>query len=219
MDMDTLSIFPQRREVDGNTINESPCIKVFEQTLNLVDCAYLINRSSPYLQRAGVIDPDGDQAGQVSDVRTNMSTHLPFHIVDCISRYAELKIGTQVTESLDHSEPMSILRYQKGQKYVPHFDYFDPRLKVSSALLKNGGQRTASAITYLSAPALGGGTSFPKLDLTIPAKTGDTLWFENCDQNGNIDPRSLHAGDVVEEGEKWVVTKWYRQRKTDYLLL
>ncbi len=52
-----------------------------------------------------------------------------------------------------------------------------------------------------------GGTSFPKLDLTVPSRAGRTLWFRNCDDQGAIDRRTLHAGDTVRRGEKWVVTK------------
>jgi prolyl 4-hydroxylase len=85
--------------------------------------------------------------------------------------------------------------------------------------MEDGGQRTASAVTYLAAPSKGGGTSFPNLDLTVPAAAGSTLWFRNCSADGQVDERSLHAGDTVEEGEKWVVTKWFREGPTRYLQL
>ena len=115
------------------------------------------------------------------------------------------------------SEPMSILCYAPGEYYRPHVDFFDPKLKVSKQLLQDGGQRTASAVTILTAPSQGGGTSFPRLNLTVPAVTGGTLWFRNCDVGGQVDERTLHAGDTVEKGEKWVVTKWFREKPTRYL--
>jgi prolyl 4-hydroxylase len=43
------------------------------------------------------------------------------------------------------------------------------------------------------------------------------LWFRNCFADGQVDKRSLHAGDTVEAGEKWVVTKWFREEPTPYL--
>jgi prolyl 4-hydroxylase len=112
---------------------------------------------------------------------------------------------------------MSILRYAPGEYYRPHVDYFNPRLDVSKDFLQDGGQRTASAVTYLTAPTAGGGTSFPKLKVTVPPVAGGTLWFRNCLENGQIDERSLHAGDTVIDGEKWVVTKWFREKPTQYL--
>ena len=153
----------------------------------------------------------------VSDVRTNMSTYLPFGVVDIIARYIELKIIRETGEDLMSSEPMSILHYAPGQYYRPHVDYFDPKLTVSKGMMDDGGQRTASAVTYLRAPTAGGGTSFPRLNLSVPALAGSTLWFRNCREDGQVDDRSLHGGDPVEQGEKWVVTKWFREKPTKYL--
>jgi prolyl 4-hydroxylase len=164
-----------------------------------------------------VIDPDGGKDGMVSRVRTSQSTYLPFSLVDLIGRYIELKIIAASGERLDASEAMSILRYAPGEFYKPHVDYFNPNLPTSAELLEDGGQRTASAVTYLAAPDAGGGTSFPKLRLSVPAIAGNTLWFRNCHADGRIDERSLHAGDTVDDGEKWVVTKWFREEPTRYL--
>jgi len=213
------SLYPDRPPVDHRIVSEDPAIAVFEKVLGVVDCAYLVHVARPYLTRANVIDPTSRNGGMVSDVRTNMSTYLPFGLVDIISRYIETKITRETGEDLNYSEPMSILYYSPGEYYRPHVDYFNPNLKVSKELLADGGQRTASAVTYLIAPSAGGGTSFPKLGLTVPPSAGSTLWFRNCLAGGQVDDRSLHAGDPVEQGEKWVVTKWFRQQPTRYLEL
>lgn len=209
-------LYPQERDPQEETVCEDPPISMFSGVLNVIDCAYLIFVSTPRMERANVIDPRSELDGMVSDVRTSMSTYIPFHLVDILSRYIELKIIQQTGEDLLLSEPMSILRYAPGEYYKPHVDYFNPKLKVSDGLMEDGGQRTASAVTYLSTPGAGGGTSFPKLDIKLPAAAGNTLWFRNCDDDGDIDTRSLHAGDTVEAGEKWVVTKWFRQQPTHY---
>lgn len=213
----SFSLYPDAQSVDHQVLCASPAITLFKDVLNVVDCAYLIFLSRPYLKRADVIDPGSQKGGMVSQVRTNMSTYLSFGMVDIISRYVELKIIRETGENLMSSEPMSILHYAPGQYYRPHVDYFNPKLAVSKGLMEDGGQRTASAITYLAAPSAGGGTSFPKLDLTVPPSAGSTLWFRNCLDNGQVDDRSLHGGDPVEQGEKWVVTKWFRAGPTRYL--
>jgi len=216
---DDFPLFPQASSDTPQELSTDPAIRVFENVLDPVDCAYLMFHSRPYLKRAAVIDPDGGSDGKLSKVRTNLSTYIPFELVDIICRYVELKIIGDVGEELACSEPMSILCYAPGEYYRPHFDFFNPRLDVSKDFMQDGGQRTASAVTYLIAPTAGGGTSFPELDLTAPARTGATLWFRNCFENGEVDKRSLHAGDTVEAGEKWVVTKWFREKPTKYLQL
>lgn len=210
-------LFPSEKSAEEQTYSTDPEISVFNDVLDAMDCSYLIFVARPYLQRAAVIDPVGDKSGMISQVRTNQSTYIPFELVDIISRYAELKITKETGENISHSEPMSILCYGPGEYYRPHFDFFNPNLDASKELMEDGGQRVASAVSYLRAPSKGGGTSFPELNLTVPAENGATLWFRNCLANGDIDKRSLHAGDDVEAGQKWVVTKWFRERPTQYL--
>jgi len=213
----SFALFPTLRGADQEGFSSDPPIRLFRDVLNEIDCAYLVYLSRPYLMRAAVIDPAGDRSGMISPVRTSMSTYLPFEIVDIIGRHIELKIILETGEDILSSEPMSILRYAPGEYYRPHVDYFNPRLDVSKEFLQEGGQRTASAVTYLVAPSAGGGTSFPNLDVTVPPAAGATLWFRNCLSSGEIDERSLHAGDTVIDGEKWVVTKWFREKPTQYL--
>ena len=211
-----VGLYPAGDANHRQDINTEPAIAVFDNVLDPGDCAYLVNLSRPFLRHSDVIDPDSQQDGMRSDVRTSSGTFLPVEVVDIIARYIELKIVQAVGEDLARSEPMSILRYEPGEYYRPHYDYFTPELNVSAGLMEDGGQRVASAVTYLSVPAEGGGTSFPELDIAVPPALGATLWFRNCDTDGNPDPRSLHAGDTVTQGEKWVVTKWFREESTHY---
>jgi len=211
------TLFPEQGNIHRQLLNSDPEIALFDGVLDIIDCAYLIFTSRPHMKRADVIDPGSKKGGMVSDIRTSMSTYLPFGLVDIISRHIELKIISATGENLALSEPMSILHYTPGQYYRPHVDYFDPKLTVSKELLEDGGQRTASAVTCLLAPAVGGNTSFPRLNLSVPPSGGSTLWFRNCFKDNRVDDRSLHSGDPVEDGEKWVITKWFRERPTRYL--
>jgi len=71
-----------------------------------------------------------------------------------------------------------------------------------------GGQRIASVVMYLNTPEEGGGTGFPHIGLTVTAMRGSAVYFayETGDQ------ASLHAGLPVIKGEKWIATKWLRER-------
>ncbi len=218
---DALADIPLRPPREAGTVtsvNESPAVRVYKNVLHPVDCTYLARLSEPRLVRAQVIDPNDRSRGQVSNVRTSSGTYLPPEVVDFISRYIELKIVYSVGESLERSEPMSILRYGVGEYYRPHFDFFKPDLDVSVRLMQDGGQRTSSAVTYIGVPEQGGGTGFPELGFSVPAELGATLWFRNCHDDGQVDERSLHAGEPVEAGVKWVVTKWFRERSTRYFM-
>jgi prolyl 4-hydroxylase len=75
-----------------------------------------------------------------------------------------------------------------------------------------GGQRVATLVIYLNEVAGGGDTVFPRIGLAIKPRSGCGVYFEYCNAAGELDERCLHAGAPVSNGEKWIATKWLRQR-------
>jgi len=61
---------------------------------------------------------------------------------------------------------------------------------------------------YLNTPEEGGGTAFPRIGLTVTAMRGSAVYFAY----DSGDESSLHAGLPVLKGEKWIATKWLRER-------
>ena len=43
-------------------------------------------------------------------------------------------------------------------------------------------------------------------------RRGDALLFYSLHHNGSVDGRALHGGCPVVKGEKWVATKWIRDK-------
>jgi prolyl 4-hydroxylase len=77
--------------------------------------------------------------------------------------------------------------------------------------LKRGGQRVATIIMYLSEPEKGGGTTFPDVRLEVAPKRGNAVFFSyDC---AHPSSKSLHGGAPVIAGEKWIATKWLRERE------
>ena len=54
----------------------------------------------------------------------------------------------------------------------------------------------------------------PQCDIGLKYKPrmGDALLFWSQKPDGSLDARALHAGCPVVAGEKWVATKWLRDR-------
>lgn len=57
-----------------------------------------------------------------------------------------------------------MLRYQHGQKYDPHWDYFIDNVNGRP---ENGGQRILTVLMYLSDVEEGGETVFPSADQKV----------------------------------------------------
>jgi len=65
---------------------------------------------------------------------------------------------------------------------------------------------------YLNTAEGGGETHFPEVDLKVTPIQGDAILFFNVHPDGECDRQSLHASLPVTTGEKWVATKWIRER-------
>jgi prolyl 4-hydroxylase len=77
----------------------------------------------------------------------------------------------------------------------------------------DGGQRFASFLIYLNTVEAGGETRFPKLNISVKPIAGRALYFRNLYFNGTEHQLSLHGGDPVLKGEKYLATKWMRMNQ------
>jgi prolyl 4-hydroxylase len=75
-----------------------------------------------------------------------------------------------------------------------------------------GGQRVGTFLIYLNDVPLGGETVFHKVGLSIVPKKGTAIYFHYANSRGQVDRLSVHSSIPVSQGEKWVATKWIRER-------
>jgi prolyl 4-hydroxylase len=178
---------------------KTPTIAAIDGVVTPEECLSVIAHSREKLERSVVATDDG----LVTDKnRTSHGTWVPH------SDFSEItqRISDIAAIPLERAEQINVLRYQKGQEYKPHYD------GLSGKHLENGGQRLLTAMVYLN-NAVGGGTAFPKLNLLIGSIGGRLLMFGNVDDNNQPHELSLHQGLPPHEGEKWVMTLWFREKK------
>lgn len=201
---------PPMVTVDGRSIMvsaclENPVLRVLHNVLDDDECDALIELARPRLKRALTVDASGKQ--QIDDART--SSGMFFHIAETpLVQTIEHRIAKLLDLPVAHGEALQILNYKPGQQYEPHQDWFDPAQASYAPVTRIGGQRVASVIMYLNTPEAGGGTHFPYAGLTVAAQRGSAVYFAY--ETG--DKQALHAGLPVERGEKWIATRWLRER-------
>ena len=145
------------------------------------------------------------------DVRTSYSCNLNAYdplIVEINERIADM-LGIDKI----HGEPLQGQRYQQGQRFREHADFFYVDVPYWKDYEPHGGQRTWTAMIYLNQPERGGATGFKYLDLAVAPLTGRMLIWNNMALDGSPNPWTLHEGMPVEAGTKYIVTKWYRERQ------
>lgn len=189
---------------------DNPRVMVFEHFLSEDECDTLIALSQNKMLDSRVLDPASGEFVLHAE-RTSRGTHFE-HQSNQVVTDIENRINTLFGFCVAQQEAMQILHYAVGGEYKPHYDFFPPSEAGSEGAIKAAGQRLATLIMYLNTPEQGGGTSLPNVGLTVTAKKGNAIYFENIDPLGQPNPQSLHAGMPVLAGEKWIATKWFRER-------
>ena len=108
------------------------------------------------------------------------------------------------------SEPLQGQRYDPGQYFKEHTDWFAPGTDEFATHTQPGGQRTWTVMIYLNTVSQGGQTCFKRLGRCFTPVQGLALAWNNLMADGTPNHFTLHEAMPVEEGSKWVITKWFR---------
>ncbi|HEY8049759.1 MAG TPA: 2OG-Fe(II) oxygenase [Ramlibacter sp.] len=186
-----------------------PRIVVFGGLLSDEECEQLIGFARPRLARSLTV---ATQSGgeEVNADRTSNGMFFQRGENELVSRIEE-RIGRLVNWPVENGEGLQVLHYTPGTEYKPHYDYFDPASPGTATILRRGGQRVGTVIIYLGEPEKGGGTHFPDVHLEVAPKRGNAVFFSY--ERPHPATKSLHGGSPVLAGEKWIATKWLRERK------
>lgn len=131
---------------------------------------------------------------------------------DSIVKMVERRICDLIGIDLSWGESVQGQRYQPGQEFKDHCDWFDTTSNYWQEEIGRGGQRSWTAMAFLNEVDEGGETIFPHLEVQIPPQTGALLLWNNALPDGSPNPNTLHAALPVVNGVKYVVTKWFRTR-------
>jgi prolyl 4-hydroxylase len=198
------------REIHMLLALTAPRIILFGNLLSSDECDEMVKLSRGKLERSSVVNNETGSY-DVHPHRTSYGTYFNRGENELIRRL-ENRIAELVQFPLENGEPIQILHYERGGEYKPHFDYFDPKQPGNEQVLTQGGQRIATLIMYLNDVEAGGSTVFPEVGIDVLPRKGNAVYFAYCAENGVLDPRSLHGGSPVGGGEKWIATKWFRER-------
>jgi len=111
------------------------------------------------------------------------------------------------------AEPLQGQRYDPGQYFKAHTDWFTPGTAEFEEHTRVGGQRTWTLMVYLNAVELGGETLFERVGRAFTPVPGLALAWNNLHADGSPNHATLHEAMPVERGRKYVITKWFRMER------
>jgi prolyl 4-hydroxylase len=144
------------------------------------------------------------QSAEITEHRTSSSA-VPANIewlYDRVIDYVKQHIPDVTRSCID---PIQFTRYSQGQQYIPHWDYFN-NIHADTHVTPD---RRATVIIYLNDSFTGGHTAFPNLNITVRPQAGSALFFR-YDYDSTVKSLTLHSGEPVVKGVKYIATAWIR---------
>ena len=186
-----------------------PRIVVFGNLLSAEECDALIAAAAPRMARSLTV---ATQTGgeEVNDDRTSDGMFFQRGETPLLQGIEE-RIAKLLNWPIENGEGLQVLHYRPGAEYKPHYDYFDPAELGTPTILKRGGQRVGTLVIYLNTPEQGGGTTFPDVHMEVAPQRGNAVFFSY--ERPDPSTRTLHGGAPVIAGDKWIATKWLRERE------
>jgi prolyl 4-hydroxylase len=169
------------------------------------ECDRLIARASKSLVRSKTL---GDV---VSSVRTSEQAWVDPNDAEVGDIVRKIRTRTGQMTGIyreDLFEQLQVARYNQTQEYKQHYDACveqcdrDKRERIP---------RRATMLVYLTDDFEDGYTHFPNINERVRPRRGDAVLFYNSDADTGAEiPDSLHAGEPVTSGTKWIANCWVR---------
>ncbi len=199
--------WPHERALPQAVARQSaPRIATLNRLFTPEECDYVVSRGAPYLKRGRVA------GAQTLDIRTNSAAALGLVETDAFIQSLDELMARALGEPAENGENPALLHYTPGQVFGAHCDWISPEDPGLAQDLAANGQRIKTLIVYLNEGYEGGETVFGRVGWRFRGKRGDALMWSNVDAAGAVDPRSLHEGTAPRSSDKFVLSKWMRDR-------
>jgi prolyl 4-hydroxylase len=179
-------------------------VYAYEDFLSAKDCQRVINLVGHHLLPSplAVALADGEfrtsQTCPMANLRSPVALALDAKICQTMGIRAEYGEGIQAQ------------RYDVGQQFKPHCDFFEPGTDEYQRFAALRGNRSWTFMVYLNDGMGGGATRFTESGYQVVPKAGMALLWNNLREDGSPNPATKHCGEPVTQGCKVIITKWFR---------
>ncbi|MEJ2408950.1 MAG: 2OG-Fe(II) oxygenase [Novosphingobium sp.] len=172
--------------------------------LSQTECDALVALIEAQHRPSTVADGNGDTA-----FRTSSTCDLPAETPAVAALALKLAHLSGIDQA--HAEPLQGQRYEVGQEFKAHTDYFEPGCADYDTYCAVAGQRTWTFMIYLNDVEAGGATRFKVIGKTIQPERGKLVAWNNRRPDGSPNAATLHHAMKVRKGRKYVITQWHRE--------
>lgn len=168
-------------------------------------CGQLIELIDANRRPSTIADPNGDDYFRTSET-CDLAAEEPV-----VKELERMLFELNRIDSA-HGEPVQGQRYEAGQEFKAHTDYFEPDGQDFERYCSIAGQRTWTFMVYLNDVDAGGATRFKEINKTFQPECGRLVCWNNRRPDLSGNGATLHHAMKVRKGLKYVITKWYREK-------
>ncbi len=193
------------KKIDTNKIE----IYTIDNFLTKEECQNIINMSQNNFVESTVLAGDNYKSSIKPNFRSSKTCYYS-HLPELNKKYLNTiddKICEEIGIEKKFSETIQIQRYGINNEFKQHRDYF-----YDEKNMEIHGQRTWTFMIYLNDVKHGGATYMKYIDTRFQPKEGMALVWNNLNEDGTPNPLTLHSGEPVLSGEKYIITKWFREK-------
>lgn len=185
-------------------ISSSPLVGLYEDFLSAEECDLFLEKDFNFNRS---LSYNFDESKSIESSYRTSSTCMIYN--DDFVRDRACSIFSRFLEetiTVENIESPQIQRYNPGEFYKPHNDFFN---YPNNQKIDN--DRIASILIYLNDNFEQGETEFPLLEKIVTPVKGSALFFKyNYDFDTNY--LTFHSGLPVSKGTKYVITLWVRSK-------
>ena len=192
---------PGAKKVDTDLVQ----IYTIDEFVSPTECEALVRLISTSLRPSTLTTDEKDKT-----FRTSSTCDLPTLNNPIVSEIDE-RIARTLGIRLAYSEATQAQRYEVGQQFKAHTDFFEPGTEEYAQYGGPRGNRTWTFMVYLNEGMTGGGTKFWRFGKIFEPTLGQAVVWNNLNPDGTVNRNTLHSGEPVLSGHKIIITKWFRE--------
>jgi 2OG-Fe(II) oxygenase superfamily len=182
-----------------STLHSDPDVLLIDKFLTDDECERLIAKARPHLVPS-LVKNEGTGAVEQDVTRTSTDTNVPQREIPSVVN----KIAAMTNCTHEQLEIVQILRYTKGQYFLPHTDGF---MGPTTACGFERSGRLVTIFCYLNDVPAGGESIFPLLNVSVLPRKGSAVVHFPTTIGFEEDLRTEHEGSMADS-EKWLMATW-----------
>lgn len=199
--LDTL-ILPNAKRIQTSLAN----VNIIEDFLDEATCKHLISiiLKNHYASTITTAETEPDKY-----FRTSKTCDMQQD--DPVVKALEAQMTSYLGIDRVRSETIQGQYYEVGNQFKAHTDWFSRDTDEWETFAAHEGQRTWTFMLYLNDVEEGGETEYTDLGIPMKPKQGMGIIWNNMDAKGKDVQATIHWGKPPIKGEKFVITKWFRE--------